>query len=172
MNKSLEYIKQRITDNNMVFGFNLNDIDNLHVNTMYDVYGYDLPFDNPQPILMNYDGSILAEIVYNPNANYDYFTMETCFCDGTLAFMNELMLKNIQKIMELKTAYSPAIEKIGAANLPDYKIIYEVGDFVCSIKNSESPDPERPWVCSKFTAYLPIKFTLTKLGTWRSKDVF
>ena len=157
MNKSLEYIKNRIKTgyvNNMTE----EEFSNMQVVKFTDVCAK----FNHHNILENKEtGEVYIDMKYDPDAKFDYFTLETCYCDGTFMFMGELIDKIINKICSLQTYYSPAIEE--EIDLSKYHVHYIVGDFVANTYYIESPDLEKPWMKDKFTVMLPIKFEVEEV---------
>lgn len=102
-----------------------------------------------------------ADLIYKPDADFNYFITESCVCDGTYVFLCELITRIMQKIKQLETYYAPAIDRITEDNLNDFALHYYVGDFVINSHIIESPN-EKPWLCDRFYAMLPVKFTVEK----------
>lgn len=129
------------------------------------------------------DGTILADIPYlkadvpylkgdkpyfnviikrDPDADFEYFTMQRCNCDGTFVFFQDLMDECIDKMIHLKTCN---VNKEIPKDLTGYSIIYTVGDFVLAEEfGDEFATKEKPWMKSRFTAMLPIKFDVIRNG--------
>ena len=88
--------------------------------------------------------------------------MQRCNCDGTFVFFQDLMGECIDKIIHLKTCN---VNKEIPKDLTGYSIIYTVGDFVLAEEfGDEFATKEKPWMQSRFTAMLPIKFDVVKNG--------
>lgn len=101
-------------------------------------------------------------IKYDPDADFEYFTMQRCNCDGTFVFFQDLMGECIDKMIHLKTCN---VNKEIPKDLTGYSIIYTVGDFVLAEEfGDEFATKEKPWMKSKFTAMLPIKFDVVRNG--------
>lgn len=163
VNKSLEYIKSRIESGN-VKNINAEEFSDMGVvpfNTLLD--------QNEKETIPIYTGKesgiIYVDLTYDPNVDFDYFCTQSCYCDGTLMFMYELMLNIIEKIQELKTSLSSTVEKYPEGiDFEKHRIHYIVGDFVTnSYIVDESPDPEKPWMRDHFTVMLPIKFEIEEI---------
>ena len=161
-NKSLEYVRKRIEEGNC---------HNMPVEEFKDMYtipfkAYFLESRGDYMILAVRKDSddILADLTYSPDTEFNYFITESCVCDGTLIFMNELMMNILKKIGQLQTCYAPALEGISQEELNNgnYMIHYEVGDFVVNSCIIEPPYKDKPWMCDRFTVMLPVKFTIKK----------
>ena len=160
MNKSLEYVKKRIEDGNC---------NNMTTEEFADmgVTPFKFFFENKSDgtitlASMKDTNEVVADLRYDPEADFNYFVTETCVCDGTLMFMTELMSKILVKIQSLGTCYQPAMDSIRPDVIDNYKMHYTVGDFVTNSYIVELPDKDRPWMRDKFTVMLPVKFTLEK----------
>ena len=88
--------------------------------------------------------------------------MQRCNCDGTFVFFQDLMGECIDKMVHLKACN---VNKEISKDLTGYSIIYTVGDFVLAEEfGDEFATKEKPWMKSRFTAMLPIKFDVVKNG--------
>ena len=161
-NKSLEYIRKRIEEDNYR---------NMPVEEFKDMYAipfksYFLEGRGDYMILSVRKDSddILADLTYSPDTEFNYFITESCVCDGTLMFMNELMTNILKKIGQLQTCYAPALKGISQEEFENgnYIFHYEVGDFVASSFIVDPPDKDKLWMCDRFTVMLPVKFTIEK----------
>lgn len=99
---------------------------------------------------------ITLTIDYNKNADFSYFTMERCCCDGTLLFYQKLIKDNLNKLLHLKTCDK-------RVKIPDdlygHEVKYTVGDFLITHEyGSEFATEEKTWMRSRFSVMLPIKF--------------
>lgn len=162
INKSLEYVRKRIEEGNCR---------NMPVEEFKNMYA--IPFKSyflegcgDYMILSLIKGSedILSDLTYSPNAEFNYFITESCVCDGTLMFMNELMTNILKKIGRLQTCYAPALDGIPQEEFENgnYIIHYEVGDFIANSFIIEPPEKDKLWMCDRFTVMLPVKFTIEK----------
>lgn len=151
--KSLEYIKQRISSGNVI------DMDKEEFQNMRPVaFNEVFKITKKQPICINKDNQVCATLTYDPDADFNYFTLETCYCDGTLMFMFDLASRIINKIVNLQTCYSPIVEEFGEIDINKHIIHYTVGEFVINSYYTEYPD--KPWMRDKFTVILPVKFEI------------
>lgn len=107
-------------------------------------------------------GDIIANISYNENADFEYFTMEQCICDGTLLFIDELLQKVFLKVMYIQTVNSEKIPDDFNKNPFDYELSYTVGNFVICDEYGDFGAKEKPWLHSRFTVMLPIKLDIIK----------
>lgn len=162
MNKSLEYIKKRIEDGNCK---NMHPEEFINMSTVpFNTFLHFEDINDTMTLATTKDNKTIAELSYNPDADFDYFTTESCVCDGTLIFMKGLMEKVFTKICQLNTYYAPAFKEISEEDFGNYKMHYEVGDFVTNSHIIDPPDKNKPWMCDRFTVMLPIKFTVEKIN--------
>lgn len=99
---------------------------------------------------------------------YDYFTKAALVCDGTLVFWLTLFTEIVQKLINGNTYYTLAFKEISPFG---YRFIYEVDEAVMLSQCDESFAPEdKPWMCASFQLYLPIKFSVERLGEQHGKE--
>lgn len=99
---------------------------------------------------------ITLTITYDEAANFNYFTMKRCSCDGTLLFYQELIKDILLKLLRCETC-----DKTTAipGDLFGHQIKYIVGNFVLANEDGdEFSTKEKPWMRSRFSVMLPIKF--------------
>ena len=166
MGKSLEFVKERIASG-QCNGMENNKYESMVEQDIRELFN-----------VVNYtkNGTILADVSYlkgdkpyfnviikrDPSADFEYFTIQRCNCDGTFVFFQDLMNECINKMLNLKTCN---VNKEIPKNLTGYSIVYTVGDFVLAEEFSdEFATKEKPWMESRFTAMLPIKFDVVKRG--------
>ena len=103
---------------------------------------------------------------YNPDAKFEYFTMERCINDGTLYFFEDLFFKVINKLYGVQYDRTYNIKKAPSdflTNPFNYDIKYTVGNFVCSTENfCDFSIGSEPWMRSRFTVMLPIKMEFVR----------
>ena len=162
INKSLEYIKKRLEEGNCR-NMPLEEFEDMYV-IPFKSYFLEGRGEYQIIAITKENDGILADLTYAPDAEFNYFITESCVCDGTLAFMHDLMTNILKKIGQLKTCYAPALEGISQEefNSGNYMIHYEVGDFVANSYIIEPPDKDKLWMCDRFTVMLPVKFTIGK----------
>lgn len=163
MSKSLEFVKRKIENGDCknMLPEEFTDMNIIPLNSYWDKVGIG---DTIILVITKDESETIADLTYNPDAEFDYFTTESCVCDGTLLFMNELMVKILKKIGSLNTCYSPVLRGLTPEDIVNYKLHYEVGDFVTNSCIIEPPDKDKPWMCDRFTVMLPIKFSIEKKG--------
>ena len=109
-------------------------------------------------------GDISVFVKYDENAEFEYFTMERCVCDGTLLFLYEQGAIIINKIFTLSTFNKEKITNDYENNPFNYDFYYTVGNFVVCDEHGDFGTKEKPWMRSRFTTMLPIKFDIKKKG--------
>lgn len=167
MGKSLEFVKERISSGQC------NGMENnkyefmIEQNSLYMFKAFQFFKDNDTSKTMKVgvkNSKTLFNIVieYNPDADFAYFTMQRCNCDGNYIFFQDLMAECLNKMINLKTCN---VNKTIPKDLTGYSIIYTVGDFVLAEEfGDEFVTKEKPWMQSRFTAMLPIKFDVVRNG--------
>lgn len=165
MGKSLDFVKQRIASGKCN-GMENNKYDSMieqNALDMFKRFGFfrdDVMSRTKKYTTEDMKSSFTVTFIYDPDADFEYFTMERCNCDGTFIFFNELIGRCIDKIANLKT-YN--IRKDIPEDLDGYSIIYTVGDFVLAEEfGNEFVTEEKLWMQSRFTVMLPIKFEIKK----------
>lgn len=166
MGKSLEFVKERIASGQCK-GMENNKYEFMIEQDIREIF---------KSINCTKEGTILADVPYlkgdkpyfnviikrDPNANFEYFTMQRCNCDGTFVFFQDLMSECIDKMIHLETCN---VNKTVPKDLTGYSIVYTVGDFVLAEEfGDEFATKEKPWMKSRFTAMPPIKFEVIKDG--------
>nr|DAZ78685.1 MAG TPA: hypothetical protein [Caudoviricetes sp.] len=166
MGKSLEFIKERIKSCG-TNGMENNKYNWIKEQTPFEVLKESLKLAIKDSILCDqiFEYTILnkdtfkVKIIYNPDAEYDYFSMQRCLSDGTYAHLYELMEICIENIINLKTYFkSVEIPK----DLSGHTLIYTIGDFVLASETDKEKfkTEDKPWLDCRFTAMLPIKFEI------------
>ena len=167
MGKSLEFIKEIIKsgrcngmEGNKYKSMIEYDTRELFKNTYYskenDLILANIPYHKDNKPCFN------VIIKYNFDADFEYFTIQRCVCDGSFAFFQDVMSDCINKLIHLKTCN---VNKNIPKDLTGYSIVYTIGDFVLAEEFSdEFATNEKPWMNSRFTAMLPIRFEVIKDG--------
>ena len=166
MGKSLEFVKKRIKSGET------NGMENNKYDWMEEVIPQrflkellESPMVSKESTLYNQEinysikdnGTFKAKIIYDPNAEYDYFTMNRCASDGTYIHFDELMEMCIGNIINLKTCS----KKTGVPkDLSGHTLIYTIGDFVLASETDKDKfkTEDKPWLACRFSAMLPIKY--------------
>ena len=99
-------------------------------------------------------------ITYDEDADFEYFTMVRCVCDGTLAFMTDLMKDCFNKVVNFQTCNITKIPSDFQEDSFKYAVSYTVGNFVCCEEFGDFGTEEKPWMKSRFTVMWPIKFDI------------
>lgn len=107
-------------------------------------------------------GDVIVDVIYDENADFEYFTTERCTCDGTFIFMGELIEDVFLKVINIQTTNNEKVPDGFIKNIFDYEIVYTVGNFVLCYEDGDFGTEEKPWLYSRFTVMLPIKFDIVK----------
>ena len=159
MSKSIDFCKQRAKESNFDFlpGTQFNEVNSLDIlETMFN--------DNTKEIisLITKDGLELTDnitVIYDPDADFDYFTNARCRNDGTLLFALENMQKVLMNVLDTTTCCKTKIPKDFLYNSSKYHCTYTIGNIVTTTEHSEEfSTEEKPWMTQRDTAMLPIKF--------------
>ena len=99
--------------------------------------------------------SLNIGLVFNPDAEFQYFTSESCIHDGTLIFPLSLMEKCVYKVCCLNTYYQP-LGRPGVGST----VKIEVGNFVILNEFDKdgtfAPD-SKEWMSERTTVLLPLR---------------
>ena len=156
---SLEFVKQRIADG--LTGMNLDDFESIGEYNTLEILSEYLDKNGEYKAIFTENGFEKFTIILkvDTDANFDYFTMKSCRCDGTMMFYNQLMVDCLNTILSCGT-YPKNIEI--PEDLSNKTFIYTVGNFVLGDEYDEHKfgTEEKPWMYSRFTAMLPIKFEI------------
>lgn len=108
------------------------------------------------------DPKLEVRIEHNPSPNegFEYFTMERCLCDGTLYYFHQLAEQIINKLIYAQTYNCKKYPKDIIQSLDINIIHYTVGDLVCCQEYGKYGTKDKPWLSSRFTVFLPIKFEI------------
>lgn len=92
---------------------------------------------------------------FNPDADFQYFTSESCHHDGTLVHSVSLLEKCVSKVCCLGTFYKPLGEPHDGMT-----VHIEVGNFVVLNEYDEdgklfAPE-DKKWMCERTTVLLPL----------------
>ena len=167
MGKSLEFIKERILSGG-TNGMENNKYNKLtEEQTPFEILEESLKLAITGSILCSQTfeynilnkGTFKVKIIYNPNAEYDYFTMQRCLSDGTYAHLYELMEICVENIINLKTYFNNVTLP---KDLSGHTLIYTIGNFVLTSETDKEKfkTEDKPWLDCRFTAMLPIKFEI------------
>ena len=154
-NNSLEFIKKRIAD-----GFtkmNLDDFESLSEYDVLEILSEYLDENKEYRVLLDNDFTIVLKV--DADASFDYFTMKSYRCDGTMIFYNQLMVDCLNTILSCRTyPNNVSLPK----DLSNKTFVYTIGNFVLGHEYDENKfkTEEKPWMYSRFSVMLPIKFEI------------
>lgn len=156
MNKSLEYIRSRIaneetsfSDRNMETAIVVpfTRFVKLKEKEAVDAF-YDITLDD------NRYAKLISHLIYDPDAEFEYFTSSVSTHDGTLLFVTETIKECINNILQLQT-YN--ITKGFPKNLDGAEITFTIGDIV--VVNECDPKfapADKPWMQERTTVMIPL----------------
>lgn len=108
--------------------------------------------------LTSEDGSksIKIRILFDSDADFDYYTSSSSIHDGTIAFIYDNVMKCVLKVVQLQT-------RNACIPSPDFgdEVTFTVGNFV--ILNEYDGDfvpKDRPWLRERTTVLLPLKMEI------------
>lgn len=94
-----------------------------------------------------------VSISFDDNADFDYFTSESCVHDGTLYFIREAMDRCVRRVCLAQT-YN---KNTGAPEHGD-NIRYVVGNFIILTEyDGDFVPADKPWMRERTTVLLPLK---------------
>lgn len=162
MNKSIEFIKQRINEGVCADWVPKTGWDKANVFNPYDILEFDEAARNEQNFMLSCDGyNTKVQIIYDPNADFDYVSFDQCWHDGTLLFDYETMYNVAKKPFGLFTYNKNIVpEDFDCDSLASvFKFEYEfiIGDIVELTEYSESPFKDKPWANVHTVVGMPIK---------------
>ena len=106
----------------------------------------------------------------NTDAKFEYFTIESCLCDGTFIFYFEPCRRILGKMFMGTTYYKPKLPKNYENEMEKYVMKYTVGDFVFANEfGEEFATEDKPWMLSRFSVMLPIKCDFIKKEHMKTK---
>jgi len=108
------------------------------------------------------DGTVMVEIKYDPNADFDYCTVDYQMNDSTALFQADAFVRILNKMARLKTCYEPKVpDKKLKGN---YEITYTIGDFVyIGYYDPDNAPEDKKWMSWNQKTALPIKFDIKKI---------
>ena len=109
-------------------------------------------------LLFENGGIMEISIKHNPDAKFDYFSTESCYCDGTSLFAINLCERILNNILTGKSCYILKIPREAQEQPYNYDVFFEVGNFVLEEEVAENfLTKEKLWIKSGFIVMLPIK---------------
>lgn len=175
MGKSLDFVKNRIASG-VCNGMENNKYECMQELEFLDVlenYQHNVIFDEENVCkrilhmtsLTNSTSDIEIQVKYDPDAEFEYFTMERCRCDGTLFFFYELVTTVLNKVFSLETHNKEKVPSDYDNNPFAYKVKYTIGNPVIAIEHGEEfATEEKPWMLDRFSVMLPIAMDFERIG--------
>lgn len=111
------------------------------------------------------NGKIISELYYDINVDFNYFTMSRNINDGTLLFMQTAIEDVLNKVMSTVTYNKKIMSEVPNNKdfINSHHLKYTIGNIVCCTEhNEEFATKEKPYLTSRYTALLPIKFEIVK----------
>lgn len=156
MSKSLEFVKARIANEGTSFSDRNMEAaivvpltrfiqlkEKQVVDALYDVVLDDKRFSK-----------IVSHLIYDPDADFEYFTSSVSVHDGTLLFVSETVNDCINNILGLKT-YN--VTKGFPKNLDGVEFTFTVGDIVIVNEYDTKYAPaDKPWMQERTTVMIPL----------------
>ena len=164
--KSLDFVNQRIKSG-LVSGISkdikfdsMSEVNFLEFCRERNIIDKDKTYREIKCKVVDREEYMTQIIQYNPDADFQYFTMARCRCDGTMLFYLDLMLECIDNMLEFHT-WCKEVEI--PKELIGVTLKYTVGDFVLAEEfGDQFTTTEKPWMRSRFTVMLPIKCEVIK----------
>lgn len=176
MGKSLDFVRNRIASG-VCNGMENNKYESMQQLDLLDVlknYHNNITFDgkNVYTRFLNITtvtgsaGDIEIQVKYDPDAEFEYFTMERCRCDGTLFFFYELVAKVLSKVFTLGTYNKKKVPSDYNNNPFAYKVKYTIGNLIATIEHgNDFATKEKPWLLDRFSIMLPIAMDFERMNT-------
>lgn len=108
------------------------------------------------------DGTVLSNIKYDPDADFDYCTVNYQMNDSTTMFQYDAFIDILDKLLKLGTCDATKVPEEGLKG--DYEITYTIGDFVyVGYYDPDNAPEDKKWMSWNQKTALPIKFDIKKL---------
>ena len=175
MGKSLDFVRSRIASG-VCNGMENNKYESMQELDFLEVlenYQHNVIFDEENVchyILdastdTNLTGKLEIQIKYDPDPEFEYFTMERCRCDGTLFFFYELVATVLNKVFSLETHNKEKVPSDYDNNPFAYKVKYTIGNPLIAIEHGEEfATEEKPWMLDRVSVMLPIAMDFERIG--------
>ncbi len=99
------------------------------------------------------DRSFDASISFDADADFDYFTSESCVHDGTLLFIREIMDRCVRRV-----CFAQTYDKRMGEPKDGETIQWVVGNFVVLTEfDGDFVPADKPWMRERTTVLLPLK---------------
>lgn len=155
MSNSLDYIKERISSGSTTFsGLDMNKAFVVPLTRFLKLVENE-PYS--RLCTVNVTGEkFTVNLLYNPNADFEYFTSSVTTHDGTLLFMYGTIEDCINNIMQLKT-YDVRKLAPDQIKLDRCEITYTIGDIVVVNETDEKFAPaDKKWMQDRTIVMIPL----------------
>lgn len=165
MSNSLKFIKEQIAsgecegmENNTYI--HMHSINTIDLSNSFNVNLFATSKECMLKNTMDNGKNFYTVIRYDPDSEYEFFVRSRCICDGTYGFFIELAANCLDDVIHFQTFSKNKVpENITEEWLADKTVVCTIGDFVFAEEFSdEFGTKEKPWLKSRFTVMLPIKF--------------
>lgn len=147
MSKSLDFVKQRYgnADWTQAIEYDARDRFNYALRETIPNIDFEKTILRAESDGKHYD----VHFHFDPDADFDYCTIEQSVNDSTLAFAVELFKKAVAKVISLQTCYKPYEH----GNFEE--VYWTIGNFIYL---GETCEPQgKPWLTYRMTVLLPLK---------------
>lgn len=158
---SLQYVKQRISEGaTNLSDCNYKSMEEINVVDIFETMYKSRVLENG--LIIKTDNNKIAEIFYNPDIEFNYFTMSRNVNDGTLLFDLEAMQDALFEVLSCHT-YNKAVLLEAPDNqefFDTHYLKYTIGNIVLcqEYDDNKFTVAGKPWLKRRTTALLPIKF--------------
>ena len=161
MSKSLEFCKERAKNKEISCLFDRNWYDAGEVESLA-LFERILEGNRKYKIKGEEDGEareFTISLIFDPDADFDYFTSSRSIHDGTMVFVFENMENCAKRVILAETYYT----KKGKPQ-PGDTIQYTIGNFVVLNEFDENRDlfapKDKPYLQERTTVLLPLRYDL------------
>lgn len=156
MSRSYDFCKKRCADQALC-GFYDRKWDDVQEYPFIAAPGRKPPYSGK---LKADDMGISIDILFDPNADFQYFTSYVAYTDGTMIFELEAMQKLFNRLLQCGTYFNKMEAPHDGAH-----ITYTVGNFVVVREYGKEFAPkEKPWMTERLTVMLPINYQIEEQG--------
>lgn len=163
MSRSLEYIKNRLSSDGTTFS----DRDmNKAIECMLDQF---VKLSNGEimkvPCRTNDGKRFTVNLIYNPDADFEYFTSSVSIHDGTMLFVYGTIEDCINKILNLET-YDSRKKSPEEIELNGCEITYTIGNIILINECDDKFAPEdKKWMRERTTVMIPLIYDCKEKNT-------
>lgn len=166
MGATLDYFNTRIKLGNTNFSnFDFNNLQEINLNE-YLINNCQVDLLNNHYKIYDNNFTLIGEICYNENIDFNYFTSSYSYNDGTLALEINEIENTINRIFNCET-YNKSIvdEEINIEFFNKKYFKYTVGNILLNNEyNDNFATKEKPWLRQRTAVIIPIKFEVCTKG--------